>query len=137
MRYILDTNICIYVIKKKPPEVIKTFEKFKPEELAVSSITVAELQYGVAKSAYPERNRTNLVSFLAPFKILSFTSRDAEAYGRIRAYLEKCGRVIGPLDMLIAAQAVSRQVPLVTNNEKEFKNIPHLTVSNWVKKNNP
>ncbi len=100
-------------------------------EVCISSITVAELDCGVEKSALPEQNRDALNEFLAPFEIMPFDDRAAEAYGRIRADLERRGTPIGSMDMLIAAHAQSLGVPLVTNNVKEFKRVPYLQVQNW------
>jgi tRNA(fMet)-specific endonuclease VapC len=131
MECMLDTNICIYLIKKKPQGVLKKLLEYKMSEVCISSITVAELDYGVEKSSLPEQNRDALNEFLAPFEIMPFDDRAAEAYGRIRAYLERKGTPIGSMDMLIAAHAQSLGVPLVTNNVKEFKRVPHLQVHNW------
>jgi len=128
----LDTNICIYLIKKKPQGVLKKLAEHKISEDGISAITVAELEYGVAKSAQPDKNRDALDEFLAPFEIISFDDRAALEYGRIRAHLERKGTLIGSMDMLIAAHAQSLGVTLVTNNAKEFKRVPHLRVENWV-----
>ena len=132
MRYLLDTNICIYIIKKRPPEVLERLVSLDPEEVGVSSITVAELEYGVAKSSRPRQNREALLNFLAPLQILAFDDQAAQHYGKIRAYLERKGQTIGAMDLLIAAHARSLSLTLVTNNEKEFSRVPGLTVENWV-----
>ena len=132
MKCLLDTNICIYLIRKKPPKVLKKLFEYAVSDIGISSITVAELLYGVEKSALPERNRDALDGFLAPFEIMPFDDRAAEVYGRIRAGLESKGMPIGSMDMLIAAHALSLGVALVTNNAKEFKRVPRLQVANWV-----
>ena len=129
--FLIDTNICIYFIKKKPPEVVAKIKSYQPYQIKVSAITVAELEYGVSKSKSVEKNRNVLLKFLSSFEILPFDDQDAEIYGRIRAYLEREGKVIGPLDMQIAAQAVCKDLILVTNNVKEFERVPNLSVENW------
>lgn len=131
MKYLIDTNICIYIMNKRPPGVIKKFKRFEFGEIGVSSITVAELQYGVEKSGNPKMNQRRLGAFLAPFDIVVFGQDAAGAYGSIRFRLEKRGQPIGPLDLLIAAHALSEGLILVTNNEKEFTRISELTVENW------
>ena len=131
MKYFLDTNICIYVINKRPSTVIEKLTQFPPQELGISVIVVSELQYGVAKSSQPERNRQLLAAFLRPFQIVPYDEAAAEAYGTIRAELEKKGQLIGREDLLIAAHALSVDLTLVTNNEAEFKRVPSLRVENW------
>jgi len=133
MKYILDTNICIYIIKKKPEDVIKHFLKMKPDSIAISNITVSELYYGVAKSSRPNENTVALEQFLFPLIEIDFNKIDAIAYGTIRAQLEKEGKLIGAMDLLIASQAISRNLILVTNNEKEFNRIKNLQIENWTK----
>lgn len=133
MNYLIDTNICIYVMNKRPLGVIKKFKKYEPGEIAISSITVSELQYGVAKSNYREKNEVRLGDFLAPFEILPYDHNAAIIYGDIRFQLEKLGQPIGPLDLLIAAQAISQGLILITNNDKEFKRIKKLRIENWAK----
>ena len=131
MNYLLDTNICIYIIKKKPAVVLKRVQAKPPGEIAISTITVAELEYGIARSRYPDRNRIALLEFLFPFTILDFDPKAAMAYGQIRSLLESKGRPIGPMDLLLAAQAKAHHLVLVTNNEKEFKRIEGLRIENW------
>jgi tRNA(fMet)-specific endonuclease VapC len=131
MRYLLDTNICIYVIKKKPAAVLKKFRTFQINNLGISSLTLAELEFGVHNSRYPEQNQEALNQFLSPLEIFPFDDRAAMEYGRIRAYLKQRGRPIGAMDLLPAAQAKSLAIPLVTNNLKEFKRIPGLHLENW------
>jgi tRNA(fMet)-specific endonuclease VapC len=132
MRYLLDTNICIYIIKRKPTQVIERFNTLQLSDVGISSITVAELEYGACKSQKPEQNRAAFQQFLIPLDILVFDLQAAQVYGTIRSDLEKQGQVIGSLDMLIAAQAKSAGITLVTNNVKEFSRIPDLKVENWV-----
>ena len=132
MSYLLDTNICIYIIKRKPIAVLKQVQSRQPGEIALSTITLAELEYGIARSRYPDRNRVALLEFLLPFAILDFDQMAAAEYGRIRSVLESKGKPIGPMDLLLAAQARSHNLALVTNNEKEFRRIDGLRIENWV-----
>jgi tRNA(fMet)-specific endonuclease VapC len=132
MRYLLDTNICIYIIKNKPPQVLAKFQTLNIDDLAISSITVAELEYGVYKSQRQEQNKIALSQFLIPLETLPFDERATQAYGKIRAGLESQGIVIGSMDMLIASQAISLELILVTNNVRELSRIPGLVLENWV-----
>ena len=132
MRFMLDTNICIYIIKQKPPNVIERFYQTEISEIGISSITLSELLYGVCKSSKPEQNQIALTQFIAPLEILSYDDEAAQYYGELRVHLEKQGRPIGSLDMLIAAHALSANCVLVTNNEKEFTRVPKLKIENWV-----
>ena len=132
MAYILDTNICIYIIKKRPIKVFERFKELIPGDIGISSITLAELQYGVAKSSNIKKNQKALNDFIVPLKIFSFDHNATLFYGDIRAYLEKAGKVIGSLDMLIAAHTLSLSSVLVTNNEKEFERVPNLKIENWI-----
>lgn len=132
MKYLLDTNICIYLIKQRPVQVLNRLQALAIEDVGVSAITVAELSYGAAKSAYPDRNRLALAAFLAPFGVLPFSTPAADVCGRIRAELEHRGTPIGAYDLLIGAQALADGLVLVTNNEREFRRIPGLSVENWV-----
>lgn len=131
MKYLLDTNICIYIIKQRPDSVLKKFRSLVPGDLVISSITIAELQYGVEKSQFAARNQAALEEFLLPLDIAYFDSEAAIQYGKIRAGLEKKGRIIGSMDLLIAAHGVSLGIPIVTHNVKEFSRVPGLTVENW------
>ena len=132
--YLLDTNICIYLIKNKFPILKQRLLEFNPDEVFVSSITVAEMEYGASKSQYREKNRQAMLNFFSSFgNILDFTTDDTEAYGIIRAYLEKIGKTIGPYDMQIAAQGLSRKLTVITNNYDEFSRIPGLKVEDWTK----
>ena len=132
MRYLLDTNICIYLIKQKPLDVLQKFEAQQVGDIAVSSITVAELHFGVQKSQFLKRNQKALDQFLIPLVIAEFDYRASMIYGKIRADLETQGTPIGALDTLIAAHALSLNSTLVTNNVKEFSRVPNLKVVNWV-----
>ena len=131
MKYLIDTNICIYIMNKRPIDVIRKFKQFEPGEISISSITVSELQYGVEKSVQQKKNRLRLEEFMAPFRILPYDEFAAKTYGAVRFQLEKQGQPIGPLDLLIAAHALSQKLTLVTNNDKEFKRIKNLKVENW------
>ena len=130
--YMLDTNICIYIIKNRPEKVRERLVSLSARDVCISAITLAELMTGVEKSRDIDRNRTALHLFLAPLKVLDFDDNAALAYGKIRADLEKLGTPIGSMDMLIGAHALSSRCVLVTNNEREFQRIPSLTIENWV-----
>ena len=132
MRYMLDTNICIYSIKHKPESVFRRLQEHDPSEICISSVTYAELVHGVEKSQAVEKNRLALVLLLANIEILDFDALAAEAYGKIRADLEKGGTPIGPLDMMIAGHAKSLDYCIVTNNTKEFSRVRGLKHENWV-----
>ena len=132
MRYMLDTNICIYVIKHKPVTVFQKLKNINPEDVCISSVTYAELVHGVEKSAAVEKNRLALSMLLANMEILDFDVDAADCYGKIRAALEKKGTPIGPLDMMIAAHAQSLGYTVVTNNVKEFSRVSALQIENWV-----
>ena len=131
IKYMLDTNICIYIIKQKPKNIIERFRQAQVSEIGVSSITLSELEYGVMKSAKPEQNKLALAQFIAPIEISAYDDVAAQHYGVIRAHLERQGKPIGSLDMLIAAHALSQNSVLITNNESEFKRIPNLKIENW------
>jgi tRNA(fMet)-specific endonuclease VapC len=132
MKYLIDTNICIYIMNKRPAEAIQKFKRFELGQIGISVITISELQYGVSKSKFRKKNEQRLEEFLRPLEILIYDEIAAGTYGSIRFQLEKDGWPIGPLDLLIAAQAISRKLILVTNNEKEFKRVKNLKVQNWV-----
>lgn len=133
MTYLLDTNICIYLIKKKPMLVFEKFNDLPLGSVGISSISVAELQYGIRKSSRSDQNRVALNQFLLPLEIVAFDTLAAVEYGSIRADLEKKGTPIGSLDTLIAAHVKALGLILVTNNEKEFLRIDGLKVENWTK----
>jgi tRNA(fMet)-specific endonuclease VapC len=131
MRYLLDTNICIYIIRQKPPQVLAHFEYLEPSEVGISSITVAELEYGVVKSQQQERNQNALRQFLLTLEIVDFDAQAATIYGEVRSALERQGQPIGAMDLLIAAHALSINTTLVTNNSREFNRVPGLKLENW------
>lgn len=131
MKLLLDTNICIYVIKKKPATVLNQFGNFTPADVGISSITVFELMYGVYKSQRPRKNLAALNLFLTPLTIVDFDKDDATMCGKVRAELEAKGQLIGPFDLQIAAQALRRNLTLVSNNLREFRRVPHLKSLNW------
>lgn len=131
IRFMLDTNICIYIIKQRPEKVIGRLKKTRVSDIGVSSITLSELAYGAEKSSRPDRNKIGLAEFLAPLEILPYDDMATREYGKIRANLERSGNPIGPMDMLIAAHALSVGCTLVTNNEREFSRVLSLKTENW------
>lgn len=131
MKYLLDTDICIYIIKQKP---IKVFEKLKtipPYHVGISAITLAEMEFGVANSLHKEKNQTALNLFTSTIDVIPFDDNAAISYGSIRLHLQKLGTPIGPLDLLIAAHAKSINAILVTNNHKEYSRVTGLVIENW------
>lgn len=130
MKFLLDTNICIYALKQHPI-VLENLLSQRRDDVAVSVITEGELRTGAAKSAAAARTLRLVESFLRPLTIVEFASADAAAYAGVRAKLERAGTPIGPLDTLIAAQAVGRKLVLVSNNEREFGRVAGLRVENW------
>ncbi len=134
MKYLLDTNTCIYIINKKPPSTVNRIRSKQPDEIAISTITVAELEYGVYRSKHVDQNRIALLEFLVPFIILDFDQSAAAVYGSVRASLEQKGIPIGPMDLLLASQALSQHLILVTNNEREFRRVEGLQTENWARK---
>lgn len=131
MSYMLDTNICIYAIKRRPANVLRRVRENIAQGLCVSAITLGELRHGVEKSACPAKNERALLQFLSILEILPFDAAAASEYGRICAFLQKRGTPIGPFDTLIAAHAKSTGMTLVTNNVREFMRVPDLSVENW------
>lgn len=132
MKYMLDTNICIGLIRQKPQNLIRRLTRCEPGEVGVSSITIAELAFGANKSNQVEQNLTALEQFLLPIEIADFDQQASAAYGVIRAYLEREGKIIGSMDMLIGAHALSLGAIVVTNNVDEFQRIPKLKVEDWM-----
>lgn len=130
--YLLDTNICIYIINRNPRTVVERVKTFEPSQIKLSAISFGELAYGVSKSKDREKNRNALVDFVSGFDILPFDDSAAEVFGLIRADLAKRGQVIGSFDMQIAAQAIAHDLILVTNNTAEFARIGALKIDNWV-----
>lgn len=131
--YLLDMNICIYIIKKKPADVLKTLKIKSKKDIYISAITIAELEFGVSKSQFPEKNKIALIEFLSIFNILPFDDKDAVNFGIIKTDLEKKGKIIGQMDLLLAAQAKTKNLILVTNNIKEFERVEGIKIENWVK----
>jgi len=134
MKYLIDTNICIYIMNHHPPEVLQKFKSVGVGEVGISSVTVSELHYGACKSIHIKKNIQRLDEFLCPFEILAYDEDALKSYGKIRSQLERKGEVIGPLDMLIAAHALSKKLILITNNIKEFNRIKSLNIQDWVAK---
>jgi tRNA(fMet)-specific endonuclease VapC len=132
-RYMLDTNICIYIAKHRPAEVRTRFERLKPGQLVMSAITYGELSYGVSKSNQRAQARAQLQELVEDVPVEELDSRAAEAYGEMRAALEKQGRLIGNNDLWIGAHALALDLTLATNNEREFRRIPGLSLENWTK----
>lgn len=131
MTYMLDTNICIYAIKRKPEQVFTRIKENLENGLCISSITLAELEHGIEKSDYPEKNRASLTKFLTILNVLPFDEAAAREYGKICAYLQKKGTPIGTMDMLIAGHARSKGYAIVTNNVREFERVTGLKIENW------
>jgi len=131
MRYLLDTNACVDYFTGRFPKVIRRIQGCSPEDLAVSSIAVAELRYGAEKSVHKQRNQERLDLFLADVQCVDFDANAALTYGRLRTALERRGAIIGPYDMQIAAHALSLAVVLVTDNVREFRRVRGLRVANW------
>ena len=131
MTYMLDTNICIYIMKNKPEKVLRRFKEELNNGIGISSITLAELEYGMKHSSNPAQNEQALLRFLVPLSVLPFGTDAASEYGTIRSFLQNKGTPIGPLDMLIAAHAKSEGLVMVTNNVREFERVPGLEIENW------
>ena len=131
MKYMLDTNICIYIIKHRPEKVIRKFMEHDPDDICISAITYAELVHGVEKSQAKEKNRVALMVLLSEIQIVPFDDLAAQIYGEIKADLQKKGAPIGPMDTLIAAHAKALNLTLVTNNTKEFARVDGLELEDW------
>ena len=131
MKYLLDTNICIFVINQRPDSVRRKLQGLLPGQVGISSVTVSELQYGVAKSSAIERNQAALDKFLVPLEVVAYDAAAARHYGRIRYFLERQGTPIGSMDLMIAAHALALDVVVVTHNVREFLRVPNLQVEDW------
>jgi tRNA(fMet)-specific endonuclease VapC len=131
VKYLLDTTTCTYIINKKPPAVVTHIKSKQPDEIAISTITIAELECGVYRSRHADQNRIALLEFLVPITILDFDESAAAIYGSIKTSLEAKGTLIGTMDLLLAAQAISKNLILVTNNEREFRRVESLRLVNW------
>ncbi|MCW7498587.1 type II toxin-antitoxin system VapC family toxin [Leptospira levettii] len=129
--YLIDTNICIYLIKKKNIKLLEKFQKNYNKGIFISSLTLAELEFGVENSEHKEKNRISLIEFLTIFEILNFEQKDTLAFGKIKSDLRKSGNMIGTMDALLAAQSLSRNLIFVTNNTKEFERINNLKIEDW------
>ena len=132
MTYLLDTDICIYLMNGRYPQVEMRLQQNAPDAVVLSSIVVSELRFGAANSAHPVRNHATLDIFLSAFEVLSYDNLAAGIYGEIRSFLKNSGRPIGSTDTFIAAHALANQLTLVTNNVREFSRIPQLKIENWV-----
>jgi tRNA(fMet)-specific endonuclease VapC len=128
--YLLDTNTCVYAIKRDP-RVLRSLQEHSPDDFGISAITVAELWFGAAKSSRPQQTRSSVDAFLKPFEVLPFAGEAAEEYAEIRLQLERVGRPIGERDLLIAATAKSRRLTVVTHNVREFARVSGLKVEDW------
>jgi len=131
MRFMLDTNTCIELIRKRDERVLRRMKRRNPAEICVSSVTLSELEYGVAKSANPQKNRLALAEFMTPLAVVPYDDAVAPVYGCVRSDLERAGTPIGPLDTMIAAHALSLRLTVVTGNVREFRRVSGLMVQNW------
>jgi tRNA(fMet)-specific endonuclease VapC len=132
MKVMLDTNICIYILKEQPKSVLEHFKKYEMGDICISSIVYAELLHGAFKSKWVNQNLTNIHNFIAALQVVDFNQAAAVEYGKIRSELEKSGMIIGANDLFIAAHAKALNLPLATNNTKEFKRVNDLILLNWV-----
>jgi len=133
MKFMLDTCILIHIIRERNLNIIRMLRTKMTGEVHVSAVTVAEMEYGAAKSSRPDENRDALYQFLSPLNILPFDQNAAYEYGLIRSYLERKGMIIGSLDMMIVAHARSIPATIVSDNVREFERVPGLTVENWLR----
>lgn len=131
LMYLLDTNVCIFAIKRKPAKVFELIKERSKENIYISSLTVAELEFGVQNSEREAQNRIALLKFLSIFKILDFDDADAIDYGRLKVDLRKKGKPLGTIDMLLAAQALNKEMIFVTNKVKEFERVDGLRIEDW------
>ena len=129
--YLLDTNICIYALNGRYPELNRKLLSVPVEEIAVSSITVGELEYGAAKSRWPENTRLSMRAFLSNFEVIPFTEKDGIVFGSLRAFLEGKGTPVGAYDAMIAAQGIARGMIVVTHNTGEFSRVPGIALEDW------
>lgn len=132
MKLMLDTNTCIAIIKQKPKDILRKFNAYQVGQVCISSMTLAELRYGVAKSQYHQKNQVALDEFILPLEVADFDEAAADYYGRLRAGQERQGTPIGALDTMIAGHALSLNVALVTNNSREFSRVAGLQLLDWV-----
>ncbi len=132
MTYTLDTNICSYIMRNSPPKVAAKFQTLKQKDVCISSIVFFELRFGVINSQRVDKNQSELEKFMRSLNIIPFDKKAAESAAVIRKNLQRSGTPIGPMDILIAAHALSKNATLVTNNTREFERVAGLTVENWV-----
>jgi len=130
VRYLLDTNTCVYALKREP-RVMGRLQEHSPDDFGISAVTLAELWFGAAKSSRPKRTRESVDAFLLPFEILPFGAEAADEYADARLSLEKTGEPIGERDLLIAATAISMNLTVITHNVREFSRVPRLRVEDW------
>ena len=130
--YMLDTNMCIYIIKKRPIGLLEKFNSIPENSLCISVVTYAELQYGVERSSSKKMNQEIIKDFISRLTVLSWDMEAASHYGKIRSNLEKKGTPIGNMDLMIAAHALSQTCTIVSNNLREFKRVEGLKYENWV-----
>ena len=130
--YLLDTNICIYALKKQYQPLTKRLLSIHPDKIFISSVTVGEMEFGAAKSQWGDRTRFAMYSFLANYTVLPFTEKDAALFGHLRALLETSGTPIGILDLMIASQGVSNDLIVVTHNTREFIRVPEIRLEDWM-----
>jgi tRNA(fMet)-specific endonuclease VapC len=133
MRFMLDTNTCVDLIRKRDDRILRRMRRLRLDDLCVSSVTLSELEYGAAKSGNPGKNRLALAEFMTPLAVVPYDDAAAAVYGQVRADLERAGTPIGPLDTMIAAHALSLGLILVTDNEREFRRVSGLEIQNWAK----
>ena len=133
MRFMLDTNTCVDLIRRRDDRILRKMQRLRPDDLCVSSVTLSELEYGAAKSAAPGRNRLALAEFMTPLRVVPYDDAVAPVYGQVRADLERAGTPIGPLDTIIVAHALALGLIVVTDNEREFRRVSGLKIQNWAK----
>ena len=132
-KYLLDTNICIYILRNFPQVVKENLKSNKDDKIYISHFTIAELLVGIEKGKFTRTQIEATHKLISTFEAIHFETKEAEMYAKIRANLEKNGSIIGAMDMLIASVAVTNDLIIVTNNEKEFKRVPNLKIENWAK----
>lgn len=129
--FLLETNICIFAIKKKSQKLLDQIADNVKSGMYIPSLTIAEMEYCISNSMHPERNWMAWLEFLTIFEVLDFTEKDAIPYGTLKTKLKRSGKLIGPIDMLLAGQAISNNLILITNNTKEFSRVKDLEIQDW------
>lgn len=132
-KFMLDTDICSYIMREKPIQVLKRFDSYEMEQFCISVVSYAEFIYGIQKSANPEKHQRLVENFILHVDIIPWDCSAAEHYGKIRKELESRGRIVGNMDLMIAAHARSQRMTIVTNNERHFDRITELSIENWTK----